>query len=491
MARTLEEVGFTIAAELGHDPNDPNVQAQVAKDAASVRAELPGVDDETIITQHGDAIRQLAGQRYPAPAKAPTPMPAAAPAVQAPPPVAPGARTAAYQAGVDSINQNFSGEKEQEVRDVVNRRNQITEAGRTFGLGLRANASPVALAALNESNRADMAANAQPLQDWASKKAAAVGELERQYKAGQVADEDVRMQIMKLGHDQTMKEKATAEAYTAAINDPNSVHSQSLREIAKQKFPKFAAGLGDKYNTLTYAALVKEMPGLEKQFEKEMDAIQKQLDRDANSTEKQKDRDAKAAEFNRAEAGRNARAAAKLGAAGGTKPLKPGEALAFSKEEEKITEAGAAAQRTVDEYDRLEKLIESGKVSTGPIVGGKLVGSAVSLISPARQEAENIVKNIVGAASKTFGTNPTDSEREYIAQMSAVLQMDDPLPRLKQLRKKFEDTVAQKQQALGKVQAMRGAGPTSIAPADFDAQWAKLKSGQSLVGPDGVTYTKK
>jgi hypothetical protein len=30
-----------------------------------------------------------------------------------------------------------------------------------------------------------------------------------------------------------------------------------------------------------------------------------------------------------------------------------------------------------------------------------------------------------------------------------------------------------------------------ITPAQFDAQWAKLKPGQSLVGPDGETYTKK
>lgn len=32
---------------------------------------------------------------------------------------------------------------------------------------------------------------------------------------------------------------------------------------------------------------------------------------------------------------------------------------------------------------------------------------------------------------------------------------------------------------------------TGITPAEFDKQWAKLKPGQSLVGPDGETYTKK
>jgi hypothetical protein len=33
--------------------------------------------------------------------------------------------------------------------------------------------------------------------------------------------------------------------------------------------------------------------------------------------------------------------------------------------------------------------------------------------------------------------------------------------------------------------------PKKITPAEFNAQWANLKSGQKLVGPDGKTYTKK
>ena len=37
--------------------------------------------------------------------------------------------------------------------------------------------------------------------------------------------------------------------------------------------------------------------------------------------------------------------------------------------------------------------------------------------------------------------------------------------------------------------AAKGASPS--APDDFNARWATLKSGQSLVGPDGKTYTKK
>ena len=32
---------------------------------------------------------------------------------------------------------------------------------------------------------------------------------------------------------------------------------------------------------------------------------------------------------------------------------------------------------------------------------------------------------------------------------------------------------------------------TTITPSEFDAQWAALKPGQTLVGPDGKTYTKK
>lgn len=33
--------------------------------------------------------------------------------------------------------------------------------------------------------------------------------------------------------------------------------------------------------------------------------------------------------------------------------------------------------------------------------------------------------------------------------------------------------------------------PVPVAPSDFNARWASLPSGQSLVGPDGKTYTKK
>lgn len=43
--------------------------------------------------------------------------------------------------------------------------------------------------------------------------------------------------------------------------------------------------------------------------------------------------------------------------------------------------------------------------------------------------------------------------------------------------------------------ARRGLGDdrkkSSITPEQFDAQWANLKKGQTLVGPDGKTYTKK
>jgi hypothetical protein len=35
-----------------------------------------------------------------------------------------------------------------------------------------------------------------------------------------------------------------------------------------------------------------------------------------------------------------------------------------------------------------------------------------------------------------------------------------------------------------------GSGPKPITPAEFDAKWNTLKKGQTLVGPDGKTYTK-
>jgi hypothetical protein len=42
-----------------------------------------------------------------------------------------------------------------------------------------------------------------------------------------------------------------------------------------------------------------------------------------------------------------------------------------------------------------------------------------------------------------------------------------------------------------RVAAKTPAQPAKITQADFNAKWAKLKPGQTLVGPDGITYTKK
>jgi len=53
------------------------------------------------------------------------------------------------------------------------------------------------------------------------------------------------------------------------------------------------------------------------------------------------------------------------------------------------------------------------------------------------------------------------------------------------------NTSWRKKLAKARVAAKTPAQPAKITQADFDAKWAKLKKGETLVGPDGITYTKK
>jgi hypothetical protein len=48
-----------------------------------------------------------------------------------------------------------------------------------------------------------------------------------------------------------------------------------------------------------------------------------------------------------------------------------------------------------------------------------------------------------------------------------------------------------KKMGKARVAAKTPAQPAKITQDEFNTKWAKLKPGQTLVGPDGKTYTKK
>lgn len=62
--------------------------------------------------------------------------------------------------------------------------------------------------------------------------------------------------------------------------------------------------------------------------------------------------------------------------------------------------------------------------------------------------------------------------------------------RLRFLGDGFSD-IASAKSSLGPVESTRSNSNKAVSQSDFNSKWAKLKSGQSLVGPDGQTYIKK
>jgi hypothetical protein len=110
----------------------------------------------------------------------------------------------------------------------------------------------------------------------------------------------------------------------------------------------------------------------------------------------------------------------------------------------------------------------------------------------------NIEKDIDNAVNERLKQDMFNSKSEYRKALTSgdTVAVDN-------IRKKYADEIRERYKTVppmaptksdaGKTPPPSGAGKTApvINPADFDAKWAKLKSGESLVGPDGKTYTKK
>jgi hypothetical protein len=105
-------------------------------------------------------------------------------------------------------------------------------------------------------------------------------------------------------------------------------------------------------------------------------------------------------------------------------------------------------------------------------------------------EANQLLKDlrdIKGGA----GANQAKSDRVAITELLRSLRLD-----LKEARTPEEEALIQAEIAELNAQLKEltpkppGGAPKPITGAEFDAKWKTLKSGQSLVGPDGKTYTK-
>lgn len=465
MFNTLEDFGVQLASEAGYEPTEA-VRAQIKAEADSIRSQLPGVPDTDIIATQGDAIRQKISSMVPrnpnaapvAPAAPAAPAAPVTPAVQIQTPIAD-----EYNAGMAKVQKDFSPESRQAAQDQTKFAKAGLDIGRALSIGQRVAASPMANIELDRAYREGVTATEEPVRKWAERKAEAIQAVEQKIKAGQIGAQEVRDQMARMGLEQAIQERKDAAAIAAAEADPTSVTSESYRKLALQYAPDLANRLGDRFNTIPASQLKGILPSLEKQYLKMIDIEQKKLE----SADKEKDRLSRekiAAENNASrERAAAVRAAAKSSSAG---TLKPNERLAIEKEEGKVGESLAGARDTIQNFNELESLIKGG-LPTGPIVGSSAAGTVAKLLpgGDARQKADNIVKNIVQSAAKAFGGNPTEGERQYIEEANSVMKLDDPLPRLNQLRGRFEELVKLREARVQELRTMKGEAPTGTAGA--------------------------
>lgn len=509
MTGELEQWATTIYQEQGNDPTEPDFQSRVGEIATTMREAAPGADDATIIAQVGPAVQQkiaAAKSVVPAASKVDTP----------------GSNLIAQQ--MAALQTKYSPEAEQAKREETRNSwaNIGADAGRNLSAGYRVNATGGQRAQLDEMYTGAKAAAAQPYADWQATKKAAVADIEQRIKMQSITREEAKYQMTKVGFDQAQQERQTKEDYTAAINDPASAHSEALRALARQKFPKFAEGLGAKFDTLSYAILSKEMPGLEKQFEKELDLQDKELarratadekdkDRTSTASEKDKDRAARQTEFNAAEAGRNSRNSATIAAANaraankGPAVPKEGDRLRALSLIQNIDKGINPDKETLNAITRSQQLVAEAEkliigpnsVKTGPVVGA-LFDSALGrmMASPERQRVDQITGDLANQLMMAAKGAQTEGDAQRMRAIIDMLRQSDPGPGIKAAKEALNRSAESISSNIAEAEALkaevRGRPAPAPAPAsDFDSQWAKLKSGQSLVGPDGKTYTKK
>ena len=507
MDETLESWGAKVAADQGQDPSSPTIQAEISTMANKIRQEMPGATDAEIIQKAGpvvlESLKQAKSGSMTTQLPTPTPAPAPAPAPTASPVAGPSADVQLYQDAMRKMQRDFSPEKEQAVRDQVKQRNLGLEVGRNLSLGARIGAGSQNQAILDKEYERMQGQNNAPLEDWTTKKKAAIAGIEQQLKLGEVKAADVRAQLNQLGLEQALLERSSKQKIADAEADPLSATSEGMRHLAKQYSPDFAAQLGPKFDSLTAAQLKATLPALEKQYLKQLEIDQKNAalkdkteERAWKTGENQKNRDA------------TIKAAGIKASGSGASAPKTGDVLRGLALDAKLQGEGSkaeakyqGAEETVRLFDEYEKLIKGG-LATGPVVGGdNIVSKAYGYMSDSKQKANQLGAQLASSMAKTFGAAPSDKETALIREANDVKALDNPLPAIAALRAKFERQVQEGKQQAQAIQAQRNelrgvvgkpALPNTKSVPNTNAKGWKLHTDASgnraYVSPDGKSF---
>ena len=458
-AQTLEDWGVSIAQSQGYDTAQPVVQQKIREAATQIRAQMPDTDDATIIAKAGPVIeKSLAASK------------------QLPPgPGKQGFDIEGYKAAVQKMQTDFSPENEAKVRAQVKRNNLGAEIGRNLSLGYRIGAGAANQGILDKEYERAQAANNAPLEDWNSRKKAAISALEQQVKTGEIEATDVRNQLNRMGLEQALLERTNKQAIATAEADATSITSEAYRQMAKQYAPELVGQLGERFNTLTAAQLKATLPMLEKQYLKQLEIQQKKEaladkaeERKWKEGESQKDRDSR----ERAAAARRAGSGG-----GGVKPpsvanVIAGERLSatLGKEQRAVEDKAEGAGETIRLFDEVGGLLKKG-LSTGPLVGGdNIVSKTYGYFSGNKQQADQITAQLASSMAKTFGAAPSDKETALIKEANTVMKLDNPGPALAALKAKFERLVAESQADAADIASQRARIQSTIGNAPAQAQ---------------------
>ncbi len=158
--------------------------------------------------------------------------------------------------------------------------------------------------------------------------------------------------------------------------------------------------------------------------------------------------------------------------------------------------------REVDNAPTQETKIDEGKVSQ--VVND--IGSAFQKTDnrwPSDEDAASVIKDKLNSlgVNRIKTTTPSGVEKEVPLKVTADVanwygshkvsingtsfDLDEPKD-VDKLTNLIHDNAD-----AGVFNADKNSTTTKVTPESFDAKWKSLKSGESAVGPDGVTYTKK
>lgn len=143
--------------------------------------------------------------------------------------------------------------------------------------------------------------------------------------------------------------------------------------------------------------------------------------------------------------------------------------------------------------DRIEQLIKESTSGSIANLGAKTASAfgistkGTNAINELAATASKLTMDILGGK---LGAGISNPDREFIIQqLGSISDPNIPAEARRQAWVAVRNRiVASLDKATSSTSSQTSA---TTAPSDFNAKWATLKSGQSLIGPDGKTYTKK